>query len=65
MVEMLVAVVRTATTSAGVLGTALVDPEVEDSLKTKQLTLVACVFLSMYRGGSRGRVQGVRPPPGR
>ena len=50
MVEMLVAVVRTATTSAGVLGTALVDPEVEDSLKTTQLTLVACVFLSMYRG---------------
>ena len=50
MVQMLVAVVRTAITSAGVLGTALVDPEVEDSLKTTQLTLVACVFLSMYRG---------------
>ena len=28
MVEMLVAIVGTATTSAGVLGTALVDPEV-------------------------------------
>ena len=48
MVEMLVAVVRTATTSAGVLRTALVDPEFEDSLKTTQLALVACVFLSMY-----------------
>ena len=30
MVEMLVAIVGTATTSAGVLGTALVDPEVKE-----------------------------------
>ena len=63
MVEMLVAVVRTATTSAGVLGTALVDPEVEDSLKTTQLTLVACVFLSMYRGRILGERAGGAPPP--
>ena len=48
MVEMLVAVIGTASTSAGVLGTALVDPIVEDRLKTTQFALVPCVFLSMF-----------------
>ena len=53
MVEMLVAVVGTATTSAWVLGTALVEPEDEED--DAACSGSARVFLSMYEWSQRRR----------
>ena len=49
MVEMLVAVVRTATTSAGVLRTALVDPQVEEDGAACSGIDVGLAFHSNFR----------------
>ena len=49
MVEMLVAVVGTATTSAGVLRTALVDPQVEEDGAACSGIDVGLAFHSNFR----------------
>ena len=49
MVEMLVPVVGTATTSAGVLGTALIDPQVEEEGAACSGIDVGLAFNSNFR----------------